>query len=92
MTKQEFLILLAQQQFPEPVLVEQPANGQLGLHRHDFAVNALVVEGSIKIELEGHHSTYRVGDVFHLEFRQPHFESYGPQGVKYLASRKIAPA
>jgi hypothetical protein len=40
------------------------------------------------ITIDGVKSDYSVGDVFHLKHRQPHQESYGPIGVKYLASRK----
>jgi quercetin dioxygenase-like cupin family protein len=89
MKKQEFLDFLTKNQFPEPVLVEQPPNGSLGTHKHDFEVYALVVEGSIEIDVDGIISKYAAHEIFHLEFQQPHKEKYGASGVKYLASRKI---
>ena len=88
MDKQEFLELLEEKKFPDPTLVEQEPNKGLDLHRHDFEVYALVVEGSIEIDIEGVKSTYGINDVFHLVFQPPHSEKYGPIGVKYLANRK----
>lgn len=88
MSKEEFLELLKLKQFPEPVLVEQPAGGGLEIHTHDFEVIALVVEGSISISSAEEESFYGPGQIFHLSFQQPHSERYGGSGVKYLASRK----
>lgn len=88
MTKPEFLNLLNKHGFPEPVLVEQSPNGYLDSHTHDFEVLALVIEGSIDIEIGGNHTHYLIGDVFHLDFKQAHTERYSENGVKYLASRK----
>ncbi len=88
MNSEQFLQLLRRNGFPEPVEVQQAPNGQLGIHEHPFEVRALVVEGDITIVIDGLSKIYKVGDVFHLEFKQPHAESYGPEGVKYLASRK----
>ena len=88
MTKEEFLNLLQTENFPEPVLVKQPANGSLDVHTHPFEVKALVVDGSIQIEVDGKRSNYEIGDMFHLNHSQPHKESYSSTGVEYLASRK----
>ena len=45
-------------------------------------------EPDIEIEIAGELKTYAAGDVFSLAYEELHAESYGPQGVKYLASRK----
>ena len=58
MTKPELSNLLNQHEFPEPVLVEQRPNGFLDSHAHDFEVLALVIEGSIDIEIESNHTHY----------------------------------
>jgi len=84
----QFLHLLRQDGFPEPVEVEQVPNGCLGVHEHPFAVKALVTEGWIEIVIDGIGKTYKTGEMFELSFEQRHSESYGPDGVKYLASRK----
>lgn len=89
MSREEFLEFLKLKNFPEPVLVEQPANGSLDVHTHDFEVFALVSEGSIAITSCEIEMVYKQGQVFHLPFRQPHTERYGVDGVKYLASRKM---
>lgn len=88
MNSGEFLQLLRRDGFPEPVEVQQVPNGWLGIHEHPFEVKALVVEGDITVEVDGLSTIYKVGDVFHLALKQPHAESYGSEGVKYLASRK----
>ena len=88
MNTEQFLLQLQQDGFPEPVEVQQVSNGQLGNHEHPFAVRALVIQGSIDIVIHGVSRTYGVGDVFELGFKEVHSESYGSEGVKYLASRK----
>jgi quercetin dioxygenase-like cupin family protein len=88
MNTEQFLDLLRQDGFPEPVEVLQIPNGGLGVHEHPFEVRALVIEGSIDIVIDGLSKTYKAGDIFQLSLRQAHSESYGAEGVKYLASRK----
>ena len=88
MNSEQFLQLLRLDGFPDPVEVQQPPNGRLSTHEHPFEVRALVMEGDITIDIDGVSKVYEAGDIFQLEFKQPHAESYGPIGVKYLASRK----
>jgi hypothetical protein len=88
MNKEQFVQLLSQSGYPEPIEVQQPANGHLDTHTHPFAVRALVVEGYIEIKSESGLRRYSEGDVFELAFEQAHSETYGPAGVKYWASRK----
>ena len=88
MNTEQFLLLLQREGFPDPVEVQQVPNGWLGDHEHPFEVRALVIEGSIDIVIHGVSRAYKTGDVFGLGFKEVHSESYGPEGVKYLASRK----
>lgn len=88
MNKEQFLQLLQQDGFPEPVEVQQTPNGHLDGHEHPFEVRALILEGAIEIMIDGVSRHYKMGDVFQLGYKQIHAESYGPHGVKYLASRK----
>ena len=88
MNSEQFVQLLRRDGFPEPVEVQQVPNGQIGVHEHPFEVRALVVEGDITIVIDGLSKNYKAGEMFHLELKQPHAESYGSEGVKYLASRK----
>jgi len=87
MNQIQFIEMLQQQGFPDPVEVRQVPNGSLAEHTHPFAVKALVIDGSIDISIQGNRKTYSVGDVFQLGFEELHSESYGPTGVIYLASR-----
>jgi len=87
MNRTQFIEMLQQEGFPDPVEVKQVPNGSLGEHIHPFAVKALVINGSIDITIQGNRKTYSIGDVFQLAFEELHSESYGPTGVIYLASR-----
>ena len=89
MNKEQFFQLVSSSGYPEPVEVQQPPNGHLADHAHPFAVKALVIDGYIEIQTQGVSKRYTVGDIFELEFNQIHSETYGPLGVKYLASRKL---
>jgi quercetin dioxygenase-like cupin family protein len=88
MNKEQFLQLLSQSDYPEPVEVQQPPNGSRDSHTHPFSVKALVLDGYIEIQTQGNSIRYATGDMFVLDLGQPHKEVYGPSGVKYLASRK----
>jgi quercetin dioxygenase-like cupin family protein len=87
MNEAQFIEMLQQEDYPDPVEVRQAPNGSLGEHSHPFAVKALVIDGSINITIQNNRKTYSIGDVFQLGFEEPHSESYGPTGVVYLASR-----
>lgn len=63
-------------------------SGALDQHQHDFEARALILRGEITISTEAGTQVYRPGDIFHLQAGQPHRESYGPQGVEYLAARR----
>jgi len=88
MNTEQFLQALERDGFPKPVEVQQVPNGGLEVHKHPFEVRALVIEGRIEIVINGLSKTYKAGDIFQLSLKQPHAESYGAEGVKYLASRK----
>ena len=88
MNKDQFLQELSRLGYPDPVEVTQPPNGHLDSHAHPFAVRALVVDGCIEIESQDGLKKYEAGDMFELAYEQPHSETYGPTGVRYLASRK----
>ena len=88
MNASQFMQMLQQGGYPEPIEVRQTPNGFLNDHTHPFAVKALVIDGSIQIVIQGNCKTYLAGDVFQLDFEQLYAESYGPAGVVYLASRK----
>ena len=87
MNEAQFIEMLQQEDYPDPVEVRQAPNGSLGEHSHPFAVKALVIDGSINITIQDNRKTYSIGDVFQLGFEEPHSESYGATGVVYLASR-----
>jgi len=88
MNKNQFIEQLSKEGFPTPVIVEREANSSLDVHAHPFEAKALIISGQIDITVDGIKISYRAGDVFHLRKDQEHSESYGPNGVQYLAGRK----
>jgi quercetin dioxygenase-like cupin family protein len=82
-----FLRTLAEEGFPEPVLVTREP-GEMDEHAHPFEAKALIVAGEMHIRTGGEDRLYRAGDVFHVAAGVPHAERYGPDGVQYLAGRK----
>ncbi len=88
MNRDQFIQTLGQEGYPDPVEVLREPNGYLDHHTHPFEVKALVLSGSIELTINGITSHYSKGSIFHLGFEEPHSETYGPQGVHYLAARK----
>ena len=69
--------------------VTRAAQGRLDVHTHPFEARALILSGEIRIQCTGEEEKlYRPGEVFHLAHGQPHSESYGPEGVRYLVGRR----
>ena len=88
MTEQQFRTLLAEKGFAEPVIVERGANSELDHHEHPFEAMGLILSGDITLYTENQATTYREGDIFHLHAGQPHRETFGDRGVRYLSGRK----
>lgn len=61
-------------------------------HTHPFAVRGLVLAGTFILTREGQPETYKAGDTFAMEPGCVHFESFGPEGSRYILGRKHPPA
>ena len=60
------------------------------MHKHPFAVRALVVAGEMWLT-EGETTRHLLpGDGFELAESAPHAERYGPAGATYWAARRHA--
>lgn len=88
MTPDEFTQSLARAGFGPPVTVARDAGGMMADHTHSFEAKALILSGEIRIVTAAWERVYGVGDVFHLQAEEPHYEFYGPMGVSYLVGRK----
>ncbi|MCF8195117.1 MAG: cupin domain-containing protein [Polynucleobacter sp.] len=88
MKKEIFTKAVLDKGYTEPELVVQQPNGYLDFHSHQYESAIMVIEGQVNITAMGQKSTYLSGDVFHLQANQPHCESYGSKGVKYLQATK----
>ncbi len=89
MTKEEFEKMLAERGVETVVEVVREPNGSLDTHTHPFEAHALILEGEITLVAEGKSLLCKPGDTFRLGANIPHTEHYGPQGVRYLAGRKM---
>jgi mannose-6-phosphate isomerase-like protein (cupin superfamily) len=70
-----------------------PAGTRVAEHAHPFDVRALVLDGEIRLTVEGDEYAYREGDIFVMPAGHRHAEAVGPDGVDYLVGRRrMAPA
>jgi len=89
MDQQAFKTMLESEGF-EVVVVEREANISMDLHSHPFEAKAMILEGEIRVVVDGKETHCCAGDTFHLNANIMHTETYGPTGVKYIAGRKAA--
>ena len=76
--------------FDEVLVRRWDANLVLDSHRHPFAVQALVVEGSLWLRVAGLSSQLRAGCRFSLDQDVTHTEHYGPEGAVFWVARRHA--
>ena len=56
-------------------------------HEHPFDVYAMVVEGELTLNREGHNEHYAQGDRFRLPRHTAHHESFGEKGATLWVAR-----
>lgn len=61
---------------------------ELGLHRHDFAVEAIVTDGEMWLTVDDATRHLRAGDGFTLDRDVPHTERYGAAGATVWIARR----
>jgi quercetin dioxygenase-like cupin family protein len=84
----EFEAHLKTQGYQELATVSRDSSYSLGVHTHPFDACALILEGSIRLQVNNLDTVYHVGDVFALTRDTPHHEWAGEHGVTYLAGRR----
>ena len=65
-----------------------PPGAIVAEHTHPFDVRALVLNGEIRLTVEGEEYAYREGDIFVMPAGHRHAEAAGPAGVDYLVGRR----
>ena len=60
---------------------------QIPEHTHPFLIKALVTAGTMWLTVRDIERQLTVGDVFELDYEEPHRERYGPEGASYLVAR-----
>ena len=88
MTRDEFLQLLNEEGFAEPMEVTWDSHKHNDTHAHEFTARGLILKGSMRLTHAGSERDCRVGDVFHVRAGEPHIEQVGSEGVKILVGRK----
>lgn len=88
MNQEKFAQQLTDEGFDEVFTKSLPAKQQVAAHTHPFEVKALVIDGEVTLGVDGHLTTYRVGDVFTMAKGCEHTELYGDTGVSYVVGRK----
>ena len=69
-----------------------PPGTAVGEHAHPYDVRALVLDGEIRLVVDGVDYAYREGDIFVMPAGHRHAEAVGPGGVDYVVGRRKAPA
>lgn len=87
MDREQFINMLNAAGFREMVEVTREPGGMLESHVHSFEAKALILDGEIRIATAAGERVYRTGDIFHLQQQEPHSETYGAHGVRYLVGR-----
>ena len=57
-------------------------------HTHPYDVDALLVSGSLALEIDGETRHLVAGDAFQLAANVPHSEVYGPNGATVWVARR----
>jgi quercetin dioxygenase-like cupin family protein len=79
---------LKTQGYQDITLVSRDATYQLGEHSHPFDACALIMAGSIRLQVHGVDRVYHTGEVFELARDTVHHEWAGSNGVSYIAGRR----
>ncbi len=88
LTQAHFVEALKAAGFPPPVPVQRDPSYALGDHVHEFEAWVLVLEGHFTVEVDGVATAFPAGRSFRLPAGVLHKESVGPQGARYLSSRR----
>jgi mannose-6-phosphate isomerase-like protein (cupin superfamily) len=68
-----------------------PPGTRVPEHAHPFDIRALVLDGEIRLTVEGDEYAYREGYIFVMPAGHRHAEAVCPDGVDYLVGRRRAP-
>ena len=88
MKDEHFEFALRRDGFDEIERKNLPAGTLVPEHAHSFDVRALVLDGEIRLTVEGDEYAYREGDIFVMPAGHRHAEAVGPDGVDYLVGRR----
>ncbi len=87
-TREEFTARALAAGFDEVVERQWPPSAVVPLHTHPFAVEAIVVQGEMWLDIGESSRHLRVGDRFALARDIPHAERYGSAGATYWVARR----
>ena len=74
--------------FQEVLSRKWAPNERPGTHSHPFDAEALVVEGEMWLQVDGHTQHLLPGAMFKLPAGTEHDEWYGPNGAVYWVARR----
>jgi quercetin dioxygenase-like cupin family protein len=66
------------------------AGEEIADHSHEWDARVMVIGGEITLTRGGKAETFRVGDSCAVAAGEMHAEHVGPQGVAYIAGRRVA--
>ncbi|MFN0162972.1 MAG: cupin domain-containing protein [Burkholderiales bacterium] len=66
----------------------QPPHQTNAAHSHPFDVQAIVLQGELRLTFEGRTQVCRAGDIFTMAAGCVHEEAFGAEGAQYLVGRR----
>ena len=88
MTFQNFEAAALARGFDEVLERKWAPNALVGAHAHAFDVDALVVQGELRLTVNEVTRQLRPGDAFNLDANIVHSERYGAEGAIFWVARR----
>lgn len=88
-TEAAFRASLAEQGFEPPTEAVRDPNFATTEHSHEYTATALILAGRITVVAATGTFTCGPGDTFTLASGIPHHEEYGPEGARFLFSKRV---
>jgi quercetin dioxygenase-like cupin family protein len=88
MNEKELAAQLKREGFAHTYVWEDGPNTQYPDHTHGVVTAHIILEGEMKVAMDGKAQTYRVGDRFDVPANTVHSALMGPRGCRYVIGER----
>lgn len=89
MNKEELIVELKSEGFPYVYEWKDEPDTEYKTHSHKGKVSFYVLDGSITLNIDGIHTTFRKGDRFDAPIGIPHSAKVGTDGCEYVVGEEF---